>query len=212
MTKKDFCPICGDVTDVLTITRTEVAHMCDTEVPHEATFYKCEVCHEEFDTPESMDANLKSAREAFDRLSRTPSASEIEATRLKYGASKKAFSLLLGFGETTVINYEKGQVPDSSHRLLLRIASNPHVFKAIYDENRHKIGLTQRKRIESSPGYQLGSTYNGSFVDLWKDFMNLSDSNKLVGQFDTKTEYEHRSKPDEIDTRTSQDDVYGEVA
>lgn len=212
MTKKDFCPICGDITDVTTITRTEVAHMHGTEVPHHATFYKCEACHEEFDTPESMDANLKSVREAFELLSRTPDASEIEAIRLKYGASKKAYSLLLGFGETTVINYEKGQIPDSTHRLLLRIAAIPQVFRAIYDENKHKIGLTQRRRIESSLGYQLGEVYNGSFVDLWKDFRNLSDSVKLSGQFNAEPEYEQRSKPDELNTDTAQNDIWGDVA
>jgi hypothetical protein len=42
----------------------------------------------------------------------------IVALRSRYGASQKAFELILGFGELTMNSFEQDAVPDSANRLL----------------------------------------------------------------------------------------------
>ena len=65
------------------------------------------------------------------------------------------------FGALTMNTYEQGAAPDSANRLLLKLAENPVFFKAMYSVNSQRIGATQRKRIESSPGYKSADSWTG---------------------------------------------------
>ena len=55
-----------------------------------------------------LDANLEAAREAYARLYESPTAEDIIKLRSEYGASQKAFGLILGLGELTINSYEHG--------------------------------------------------------------------------------------------------------
>jgi hypothetical protein len=57
--------------------------------------------------------------------------------------------------------YESGGAPDSTNRLLLKLAADPFLFKAMYAINSGKIGTTQRRRIEESPGLKVGTAWSG---------------------------------------------------
>ena len=54
--------------------------------------------------------------------------------------------------------YEKGNTPNPTNRLLLELAKDPYIFKAMYRLNSAKIGTLQRKRIEESDGYRSAET------------------------------------------------------
>ncbi|MFA6008116.1 MAG: hypothetical protein WC784_05785 [Candidatus Shapirobacteria bacterium] len=82
------------------------------------------------------------------------SPAELVALRARYNASQKAFGAILGFGELTMNSYEKGNMPNPTNRLVLRLAKDPYIFKAMYRLNSDKIGALQRKRIEESEGYR----------------------------------------------------------
>jgi putative zinc finger/helix-turn-helix YgiT family protein len=128
-------------------------------VTFEAEFYRCTSCGTEIEEPGQLDRNLDAAREVYDRLFATPSPAELVSLREHYGASQKAFGMLLGFGEATMNTYEQGKIPDPVNRLLLKLARNPFIFKEIYDINKQRIGLLQRDRIEASAGYREACTY-----------------------------------------------------
>jgi len=157
MTKLLPCPTCEKDMPMELKKSTEKIRIKGKEVEYEAEFYRCPVCGTELEQPAQLDRNLAAAREAYERQYASPSPEDLVALRESYGASQKAFSLLLGFGETTMNSYEKGQVPDSTNRLLLKLSQDPVVFQKIYQMNKHKIGLLQRKRIESSHAYQGAS-------------------------------------------------------
>jgi putative zinc finger/helix-turn-helix YgiT family protein len=154
MSEKMSCPKCEAIRDVELIERKEKVTIKGREVSFIAHFYHCPICGEEFEAPGQLDQNLEAAREAYARIYQTPSADELVALRSHYGASQKAFGLILGFGELTMNSYEKGAIPDSPNRLLLKLAENPVCFKVMYDQNKNRIGRTQRQRIESSEGYK----------------------------------------------------------
>jgi len=129
------------------------------DVGFEAEYYRCTSCGTEIEEPGQLDRNLDAAREVYDRLFATPSPAELVSLREHYGASQKAFGMLLGFGEATMNTYEQGKIPDPVNRLLLKLARNPFIFKEIYDINKQRIGLLQRDRIEASAGYREACTY-----------------------------------------------------
>lgn len=154
MTKQQPCPKCEADREMDLVRSTEKVTIKGKEVHFEAEFSRCTVCGTEIEEPDQLDRNLDAAREMYDRLYATPSPAELVALRESYGASQKAFSLLLGFGESTMNSYEQGNIPDSANRLLLRLAQDPVVFKKIYEQNKDKIGMLQRKRVEASEGYK----------------------------------------------------------
>ena len=161
MTESISCPNCEAIRDVELIEREERVTIKGREVAFTAHLYRCQTCGEEFEAPGQLDRNLNAAREAYARLYQTLSPDELVALRAKYGASQKAFGRILGFGELTMNSYEKGAIPDSPNRLLLKIAENPVCFKAMYDQNKTRIGATQRQRIESSEGYASVLAWSG---------------------------------------------------
>lgn len=152
------CPKCEATRKVEILSQEKQILMKGKEIRFQSHSYRCNHCGEEFDTAETLDHNLERAREAYDQLYRTPTKDDLVKLRKKYNASQKAFGLLLGFGELTMNKYEQGATPDATHRLLLKIAENPYVFQAIYNENKSRIGLRQRKKVESSNSFVAGES------------------------------------------------------
>jgi putative zinc finger/helix-turn-helix YgiT family protein len=150
MTEKKSCPACEVLRDAELIDRDEKATIKGREVSFVAHLYRCTRCGTEFEAPGQLDANLEAAREAYARLYESPTAEDIIKLRSGYGASQKAFGLILGFGELTINSYEHRSTPDPANRLLLRLAENPVFFRAMYARNRTRISALQRKRIEQS--------------------------------------------------------------
>jgi len=155
------CPRCGKTRDVETIEREEKVTIQGREVSFIAKFTRCMTCGEEFEAPGQLDANLDAAREAYARLYESPKPEELVALRARYGASQKAFSIILGFGELTMNSYENGATPDSTNRLLLKLAAKPYIFKEMYTINKNRIGAIQRQRIEASEGFRSAMRWDG---------------------------------------------------
>ncbi len=159
MTERISCPHCEALRDVELIQRDEKATIKGREVTFVARLYRCNTCGTEFEAPGQLDANLEAAREAYARLYESPTPEDIIRLRSRYGASQKAFGLLLGFGELTINSYEHGAAPDPANRLLLNLAGDPVYFRAMYQQNRTRIGALQRKRIEASAGFQSADAW-----------------------------------------------------
>ncbi|MGA2640521.1 MAG: type II TA system antitoxin MqsA family protein [Spirochaetia bacterium] len=162
MSERRQCPQCERVRHVVLIEREEIVTIKGREVRFNAQAYRCSQCGEQFEAAGQLDRNLDAAREAYARMYDSPTPAQLVALRSRYGASQKAFGLILGFGELTVNSYEQGALPDSANRLLLKLAENPAVFKAMYDLNSMRIGRLQRQRIESSVGFRSAQPWGGA--------------------------------------------------
>jgi putative zinc finger/helix-turn-helix YgiT family protein len=159
MTNKLSCPNCEAVRDIELIEREETVEIKGRKITFKAKLSRCATCGETFEIPGQLDANLLEAREAYARLYESPTSEQIVSIRSRYGASQKAFGLILGFGELTINSYEQGSVPEPPNRLLLKLAENPVIFKAMFDINKTRIGATQRNRLESSEGFQAAVSW-----------------------------------------------------
>lgn len=161
MTIRLPCSRCATTRDIEVTDREEKVTIKGKEVSFLAHFSRCTTCGEEFEGPGQLDANLDAAREAYARLYESPTPDALVALRARYGASQKAFGSILGFGELTMNGYEQGGTPDPTNRLLLKLADDPSIFKAMYDINKGKIGAIQRRRIEDSEGYRAALLWAG---------------------------------------------------
>ena len=161
MTEKLSCPHCEVVRDVELVQHDEQVTIKGREITFKARFHRCLHCGTEFEMPGQLDANLDAAREAYSRLYEAPTPEQLVQLRSRYGASQKAFGLILGFGELTMNSYEQGASPDSTNRLLLKLAEKPVIFKAMYELQSSRIGALQRQRIEASEGFKSAQGWTG---------------------------------------------------
>lgn len=155
------CPRCAALRDMEMIERQDTATINGKPVEYTAHLSRCTVCGEVVIARGQLDSNLSTAREVYTRLYESPSPKALVALRAKYNASQKAFGIILGFGELTMNGYEQGGTPDSTNRVLLKIAENPICFRALYDINKTRIGAIQRRRIEESEGYREVVSWRG---------------------------------------------------
>jgi putative zinc finger/helix-turn-helix YgiT family protein len=161
MTIRLPCSRCATTRDIEVVKREEKVTIKGKEITFLAHYSRCLTCGDEFEAPGQLDANLDAAREAYVRLYESPAPDALVALRSRYGASQKAFGAILGFGELTMNGYEQGGTPDPTNRLLIKLADDPCLFKAMYDINKGKIGAIQRRRIEESEGYQTALLWSG---------------------------------------------------
>ena len=161
MSEKMPCPNCAQLREVALTERNETVTIKGKEVTFPARFSRCIHCGEEFENPEQLDANLLAAREAYKARYESISPDALRELRAGYGASQKAFGLILGFGELTINTYEQGGVPTEPNRNLLRLARDPRVFRMLFEANKDKIGALQRRRIEGSAGFRQAAQWDG---------------------------------------------------
>ncbi|MFA6366751.1 MAG: type II TA system antitoxin MqsA family protein [Candidatus Hydrogenedentales bacterium] len=161
MTIRLPCSKCLVSRDFEIVSREEEMEIHGRTVRFLAHFSRCTTCGNEYETAGQLDGNLESAREVYAQLYESPKPEALVALRSKYGASQKAFGMILGFGELTMNSYEQGSTPDATNRLLLKLADKPHLYRAMYEINKTRIGAIQRRRIETSKGYVETERWSG---------------------------------------------------
>jgi putative zinc finger/helix-turn-helix YgiT family protein len=147
---QDACPRCEAMRPVEHVSREGSTLVRGENVNAELEHFRCTVCGTEYDTALSMERNLEAAYAAYRELYSIIAPAGIKALRERYGASQKAFGIILGFGELTINSYEQGALPADANANLLRLVENPDDFRRLYESRKGLIGPTQRKRIEAA--------------------------------------------------------------
>jgi putative zinc finger/helix-turn-helix YgiT family protein len=152
---QDACPRCEAMRPVEHVVREGSTLVRGESVNAELEHFRCTVCGTEYDTALSMERNLETAYAAYRERHSIIAPSEIKALRESYGASQKAFGIILGFGELTINSYEHGALPADANANLLRLVEISGNFRRLYQSRKELIGPTQRKRIEASLQRQM---------------------------------------------------------
>lgn len=135
MKKMLECPYC-DGKAVLTKENRGLTYRKDSfdVVEH---FYKCNNCKEEFTTTETDAISILQMHNQYREKYNIPFTEDIISIREKYELSASKMSEVLGLGINGYSNYEKGEIPTQAIGNLIKIASNPNVFKSML-EKAHK--------------------------------------------------------------------------
>ena len=80
---------------------------------------------------------------------------QIEQILVSYGIGKKPFSLLLGWGETTICRYLDGDTPSEKYsNVLLNILNNPEAYLEILEANKANVtDLAYTKSLRATKEY-----------------------------------------------------------
>lgn len=143
-----MCPYCEKISPVKIKTPPEKRRVKNTEVTAIVFYTECSVCKKEFMTPDQMDKSLKNAFTKYREIHNIITSEEIVNIRSKYNISQKAFAKLLGFGELTINSYENGTIPTKVSSNLIRLVNNSNNFAILFEENKNKLTLLQRTKIE----------------------------------------------------------------
>lgn len=146
----EYCPACGVVRPVEHASKAERISIRGEDVEVCVEGSRCTACKEFFSDAAQMERNLEAAYAILRKRHFILAPAEIRELREGYGASQKAFGIILGFGELTINSYEQGALPADANANLLRLVENPADFRQLYDARKELIGPTQRRRIENA--------------------------------------------------------------
>lgn len=125
-------------------------------------FYYCEDSGEGFTDPALEDLNTSLVYNAYRAKHHIPSAVEIRKTREQYDLSALRMGEILGFGQNSYGQYERGEIPSISNSKLLKLAAEPESFRQLVrdwetDDLKAKDQLLARveKIISKQSGYDL---------------------------------------------------------
>lgn len=100
----------------------------------------CRKCKNEIYVGEIHDRNLYNYNEAYKKSVGLITINEIEEILEKYNIGKKPLSILLGWGENTIIRYLKGDFPNKKYsEVLSSILKSPDYMYMLLEENKSNI-------------------------------------------------------------------------
>lgn len=98
---------------------------------------------------------------------------EIKEIRGKYGLSQKAFALLLGIGEASMVRYENGQEPSKANANLIRAAKYPRFMLDCLQRDGGQLSEPQRKKTEQI-------VYSLAYFNEEGEIMDINDMYMLT--------------------------------
>ncbi len=145
------CPICNGKTKIEYRKKSEVKFRKENFIVYES-YYKCLKCGEKFVDSKMGDRNILQVHNQYREKYKLMFPEEITELRDKYGLTKSKMSLVLGWGENTFANYEKGALPNESHNSLMRLIVEPEQFLKLAELRSDLFSememTTLRKRID----------------------------------------------------------------
>ena len=146
--KGNFCPNCGEYTDVKLETRKQVFNVRGEPIEIEGEVAICQKCGSKIFDEERDSQNLEIAYGIYREKHKLLAPDGIRITREKYGLSQRALSRLLGWGEITIHRYESGAIQDKVHDSTLRLIEDPQNMERILEGNRNELPPYAAARLE----------------------------------------------------------------
>ncbi len=143
-----FCSQCMKETDVHIEDRRETLPVRGEDIEVEARVAVCSSCGEDVWLDELEDETLRRAYTEYRRRHGLLQPEEMQRIRRRWGLGRRAFALLLGWGEITLHRYETGSLQDSAHDLQLRMAERPENLRMLLKANGGRLTVRQRETVE----------------------------------------------------------------
>jgi putative zinc finger/helix-turn-helix YgiT family protein len=140
------CPICNGKTKLETGKEREMGFRKENYKIYE-TYYECENCGEKLVDEKMGDKNIEQVHNQYREKHNLMFPVEITELREKYGIAKIKMSLVLGWGENTYANYEKGAIPNESHNFLMKLIEDPKQFLKLAESKKDLFGKIEREEL-----------------------------------------------------------------
>ena len=108
----------------------------------------CSDCGEELLDMKLDTENLKKAYDIYRKKYGIISADEIIALRKKYGLSQRAFAILVGCTQATIVRYEKGALPNRTYDNIIKFLREPANMRAAVSQHKDELDSKELSKIE----------------------------------------------------------------
>ena len=133
-----YCPECHKSVAFIMKTEERFGIIKGVKYPYSAKIARCEYCNEELDA--YNDENLKSLYDMYRNKHDLISLEKIREIPMMYGIGKRAFSMLLGWGELTFTRYFDGYLPTKQYSdILQKLYDDPSGYRTLLEEGKNSI-------------------------------------------------------------------------
>lgn len=159
-----YCDFCLKSVEPRIELRRETYNVKGEEISINSSVCVCPHCEMDLWVSEIDDANLNKAYDAYRESHKLLSPAEIKRIREKYGLSQTTFARILGFGDKTIARYETGSIQEEAPNNLIALVDNVYNFQMLYDRNRHKLSITEQRKIDETIRYlnKLSSDFHSA--------------------------------------------------
>lgn len=146
---KFYCYNCDDLVPTHIIDREETYPVKGDPTSIIAKVRICDICGGDCSDTEIDDQTLLKAYDKYRVKHKIISRREIKALLKKYDISQRSLAALLGWGEITIHRYEKGNIPDEAHNLILKFIDDPVNMLKLFDEHKDRLPPRATKKLEA---------------------------------------------------------------
>lgn len=183
---KSFCPHCEKETSATSVLAKLKNTIKGVDVSFEAPLIKCNVCGNQFESPEMGHDVADLALRAFRIEVGLLSPEEIKIFRKSLGLTQHELSGLLGWGGATLSRYENGALQDEAHDRAMRMIMEPDALLGIMEN--HPDLLTQEKRDHLVKKLKTRGNAESAYREFFRRFLTdyQADINSGYRRFDAK--------------------------
>ena len=144
---KTFCEICNELVEYKIKKRIREEIINNKIVSFNELYAICKKCNNEVYVEKLYDQNMLEYSEKIKEINGIITIKEIEEILNKYAIGKKPLSLVLGWGETTIIRYLEGNTPEKAYSdILKKVLDDPNTMHEYLEKNKDLITSVAYKR------------------------------------------------------------------
>ena len=144
---KTFCEICNELVEYKIKKRIREEIINNKIVSFNELYAICKKCNNEGYVEKLYDQIMIENKEKIKEINGIITIKEIEEILKKYAIGKKPLSLVLGWGETTIIRYLEGNTPEKAYSdILKKVLDDPNTMHEYLEKNKDLITSVAYKR------------------------------------------------------------------
>ena len=144
---KTFCEICNELVEYKIKKRIREEMINNKIVSFNELYAICKKCNNEVYVEKLYDQNMLEYSEKVKEINGIITIKEIEEILNKYAIGKKPLSLVLGWGEVTIIRYLEGSTPEKAYSdILKKVLDDPNTLYEYLEKNKDLITKVAYKK------------------------------------------------------------------
>jgi putative zinc finger/helix-turn-helix YgiT family protein len=147
---KAYCRNCEKETAYVIKTGTQESVVKGTSIHTRVEHAYCQECGAKVYVPSLSEKNLSLVDQAYRKQIGRIQLSEIQELLEQYNIGAKPLSLMLNWGECTILRYLRGQLPDKEHSDRLISLKDPEAFSNLFSERKGILTGVAKRKAERS--------------------------------------------------------------
>ena len=172
--KMMLCPCCMEEHKVKTVKINERTTFKKRKVSYDAIYMYCDIADELYMDEHQIVENDSRLKDAYRKIEGLLTSEEICGIRAKYGITQRDLSIVLGWGGKTITRYERHQVQDKAHDMILKkIDRDPDWFLLLLEEAKDALSDEAYQKYLKSASHEVDSKSESQLISDTKNEIDI---------------------------------------